>query len=300
MNPTLIASLIIFIGATAWGVYWIPVRTLEEAGLSGGWAVATFNLPAIAAAFVVPFFYARPSPQVMRFVALAGFFAGAGLACYAMGLVLTTVVRATLLFYLMPIWSTLLAIVFLGERTGAARWIALALGFAGLALTLGASPSDIVGNFGLGEAFGLVSGILWSCAAVMIRRIGETGEASAAVDVRLVLHQFFWTILVAGGAAMALGAPAPAAALVAEAMTPMVVIFSLMILASLYAIFWAVGRLSPGRSGLLMMSEVVVAVISASLLIPEEAMNAREWIGAALIVSAGVVEVFGGAPKAQS
>lgn len=300
MNPTLLASLIVFVGATAWGVYWIPVRTLEEAGLSSGWAVAAFNVPALAIAIFVPFFFARPRTETMRLIALAGVFAGFGFAFYAMGLILTSVVRATLLFYLTPVWSTLLAMAFLRERPGPARWLALALGFGGLGLTLGASPADIAGNFGLGETLGLLSGFAWACAAVVIRKIGESEGSSRAIDVRLVLHQFFWTIVVAAAMAALLGQETPTASFVAGAYTPGVIAFSVMILISLYAIFWAIGRLSPGRSGLLMMSEVVVAVISASVLLPEEAMNAREWLGAALIVSAGVVEVFGGGHAAQS
>ena len=112
--------------------------------------------------------------------------------------------------------------------------------------------------------------------------------------MRLVLHQFFWTIVVAAAMAALLGQATPTPGFIVDAYTLGVLAFSIMILLSLYAIFWAIGRLSPGRSGLLMMSEVVVAVISASILLPEEAMNAREWLGAALIVSAGVVEVFGG------
>lgn len=298
MRLTPIASLIIVIGASAWGVYWIPVRALEAAGVEGGWAVAAFNAPALVIALIIPFFFAKPPRATMRLIMLAGFFAGAGLAFYAMGLVFTTVVRTTLLFYLTPVWSTLLAMVVLSERPGKARWVALALGLTGLVLTLGASPGDIVGGFGLGEAFGLISGAFWAAAAVVIRKIGESGDGARGIDVRLVLHQYIWVVIIAAGAALATGGAAPTGDAVVAGLSVTVVAFSVFILASLYAIFWAVGRLSPGRSGLLMMSEVVVAVISASLLLPDEAMNAREWLGAALIVGAGVVEVFGSPKRA--
>ena len=61
---------------------------------------------------------------------------------------------------------------------------------------------------------------------------------------------------------------------------------------SLYAIFWASGKLFPGRVGVLMMTEVLVAVVSASLLL-DERIQLLEWIGVMLILSAGVLEVFG-------
>ena len=300
MNPTLLASLIIVIGASAWGVYWVPVREIEATGVVDGWAVVIFNIPALIIALIVPFFLGGVSARANRLIMIAGAMAGAGLAFYAMGLVLTTVVRATLLFYLTPIWSTVLAIFILGERPGVARWAALALGIAGLGLTLGASPADIASGFGSGEAVALFSGFVWAIAAVTIRKIGETEPPSRAIDARLVMHQFIWVIIFAALGSAALGHAAPTVAQSISAISPLVIGFSIFILISLYAIFWAVGRLSPGRSGLLMMSEVVVAVITASLLLPEEAMNAREWIGAALIVSAGVVEVAGGSQDQPS
>ncbi len=42
------------------------------------------------------------------------------------------------------------------------------------------------------------------------------------------------------------------------------------------------------------MSEVVVAVFSASILLPGEKMAVLQWIGAAAILAAGLVEVLFG------
>lgn len=294
MRISLLASIIIVIGASAWGVYWIPVREIEAAGIVSGYAVAVFNAPAFLMAVAVCLFFPRPEPGLARLIFLGGLCAGLGLTFYAMGLVLTTVVRATLLFYLTPIWSTLLAILILNERPGLSRWLALALALAGLTLTLGATPADIADGFGLGEALALISGLVWAGAAVAIRMIGETAPPARAIDVRLVAHMYLWIVIVAPLTAWATSAPTPSFGMAVSAITPLVLALSVVILVSLYAIFWAVGRLSPGRSGLLMMSEVVVAVITAAILLPEEAMNAREWIGAALIVGAGAVEVLGG------
>ena len=40
-----------------------------------------------------------------------------------------------------------------------------------------------------------------------------------------------------------------------------------------------------------MMSEVVVAVVSAALFLPRETLSIVEWAGVVLIICAGVVEV---------
>ena len=71
------------------------------------------------------------------------------------------------------------------------------------------------------------------------------------------------------------------------------IIGAAIMLITIYAIFAMIGRVSPGRSGLLMMTEVVVAVFSAAILIPAEALSFWEWIGAAMIIGAGVIEVTG-------
>ena len=42
------------------------------------------------------------------------------------------------------------------------------------------------------------------------------------------------------------------------------------------------------------MSEVIVAILSASILVPEETMVPMQWLGAVAIVMAGLVEVMFG------
>lgn len=281
--------------ACFWGLYWVPVRALEDLGATGLWAVVFFNIPAFILAAAV-YYWRRPDlGEAGRLVMLAGALAGLGLSFYAMGLVLTTVVRATLLFYLTPVWGTLIGIMLLGERPRITRWIALALGLGGLALTLGLSPADLSLNFGLGEALGLLSGLLWAAAAAVTRRLRD------APSVALVHFQFVATMVSAVAMALILGFAAPTAEGALRALTSWPMIPSVIIFASLYLIFWGIARMSPGRSGLLMMTEVVVAVFSAALFLPEEALSLFEWLGAGLIISAGVVEVaFGGDDEAAA
>jgi len=54
------------------------------------------------------------------------------LALFTIGLVLSSVVRVTLLFYLAPIWSTLIGSYWLKEEVTRGRWIAIAIGLLGL------------------------------------------------------------------------------------------------------------------------------------------------------------------------
>ena len=59
-----------------------------------------------------------------------------------------------------------------------------------------------------------------------------------------------------------------------------------------FLVLWAAQRMDPGRVGILLMTEVLVGSISAGLL-AGEAYGASEAIGTALIVTAGLVEVWG-------
>ena len=75
-------------------------------------------------------------------------------------------------------------------------------------------------------------------------------------------------------------------------------IWSVIILLPCFCIIFRISQiLFPGRVGILMMSEVVVAVISAKILLPEEPMLALQWIGATAIVMAGLVEILFGYSK---
>ncbi|MBQ65340.1 MAG: EamA family transporter, partial [Marinovum sp.] len=59
--------------------------------------------------------------------------------------------------------------------------------------------------------------------------------------------------------------------------------------------------LFPGRVGILMMSEVLVAIISASIFLPDEQMALLQWLGAAAIIASAFAEVsFSTEPRTES
>lgn len=57
------------------------------------------------------------------------------------------------------------------------------------------------------------------------------------------------------------------------------------------ALTWASARLEPARVGILLMAEVVVGVASAAV-IADEHLGGLELLGGALVVGAGVLEVW--------
>jgi len=120
------ALLIVFLSSAIWGVLWVPMRYAESFGISGLWVVTLFHLlPAIA---ILPFIArAYIADRRHRLVSLiAGGLMGIGFVLYGLGLVVASVTKTTVLFYLTPVWATLFAFVALSERVGLGRWLAIA------------------------------------------------------------------------------------------------------------------------------------------------------------------------------
>ena len=288
LNPpsTEAASVIMFISASLWGLYWMPLRYLEDLGMDGSWSVALLNVPAaIALLGLAAWQWGRHRPFVQKAI-LIGFFTGAGLALYGVSLVHSSVVRATLLFYLTPVWSTLIGVIWLCERATWQRWAAIAAGLTGLLLMMSGGGSV---PLNIGDAFAILSGMFWAVGASLIVRHSDVPVPG------MVAVQFVFTALIAillGVATATASWMPPPMPLLIEAGPTLLGISIILFLPAVCVIFWVQKFLFPGRAGLLMMSEALMAVVSASLLLPEEQMSLVAWIGAAMIVSACLIEVL--------
>ncbi|RMD61739.1 MAG: EamA family transporter, partial [Alphaproteobacteria bacterium] len=141
------------LSAVIWGLWWIPLRWLSAHGLDGAWAsLAVF---ASAAAVLAPFAWMRRA-RVRRAgwdFLLSGALFGVMLVLWNHAVLIGEVVRVVLLFYLAPVWATILAVGVLGERVGPWRIASVVFGLAGALVVLGLgaglpvphSPGDWLG-----------------------------------------------------------------------------------------------------------------------------------------------------------
>jgi drug/metabolite transporter (DMT)-like permease len=196
------------------------------------------------------------------------------------------------------VWSTLLARFVMGWPIPRLRLLAIATGVGGLALVLGADGGVPLPR-GLGDWLGLVSGLLWAVATLVIRTQPATPSRLSAFVFALGAC--------AGAAALAPLLepwPALAAAQLAPAFAWALGGGALWWGLSIAGLMWAAARLEPARVGILLMAEVLVGVVSAAL-IAGERLGPLELTGAALVVAAGVLEVWplrtppGAAPAQQ-
>ncbi|MEL7116473.1 MAG: DMT family transporter [Pseudomonadota bacterium] len=278
------ASFAVLIAAVIWGLYWVPLRYLEGQGLSGARSVILLNLPAALGAAAWALAAWRVERAHLAHSVQVGIAAGLGLGLFSLAVLETSVIRATLLFYLLPVWATILGFVFLGERAGLARWIAIAMGLAGLALLL--VGSDGVA-FNFGDFLALLSGMAWAVSGALLKRRG-----SVPVGTMLAVQFTFICLLALTLAPYLSPQPSFGATPLVQLLPIALGAAFLGILPAMLMIAWASQFLFPGRVGLLLMAEVAVAVITASLFLPDEVLAPLQWGAVVLIVGAALVELI--------
>ncbi len=279
------AKLACALAGVVWGLVWIPLRAMDQAGISGAWATATL--------YVWPLLLLLPLAawrwrRVLRGgvgLQVTGLVTGASLVLYADALIYTEVIRAMMLFYLTPVWSTLLARIFLNEPITRARWFALALGFAGILVIFGVE-TGFPWPRNLGDWMGLASGIVWAVAAVRMRGDNQ----NHAIEFTTV--QFGWGALLAVGIAflpLAGAGPAPGLERVAGALPWLLPVVLLLVIPGTFAALWGTPLLNPGIVGILFMTEISVGSVTAALWAGEP-FGTREIVGVLLISGAGLAE----------
>ena len=285
-GPTGIWPAVIVAAASgAWGLYWLPLRALHEAGIPLAWVPALLYAgPALLLALAA-MAVERSGPVLPT--ALTGLLAGIALAFYTDALLLTEVVRALIFFYLTPVWSTLLERMFLGIRVSVVRVISIVLGFTGIGIAVGVGSEDVLASINLGDLLALASGIAWAWATMRV----YVAEERAPV----ALSAWFLAFGALVGIALAmLGLGGGTEETVdwgrVPGLAPWFLAFSFLVVTpSVFAMLWGAGVLSPGLVGILLMTEISVGAVSAALWAGEP-VGTREWVGLTLITLAGVLE----------
>ena len=287
-------SLALALSAGVWGLYWYPLRTIEDTGMAGGWSVVVFNACPLIVLCPLLVLHFRKFVSVMGPTLLAAIMIGLAFTLYANGLLETTIVRATLLYYLTPVWSTLIGVIWLSEPLTRARIIAIGVAFLGLALLLSIGGESSRYPLNIGDLYSLLSGIFWAIGVATLNRWPNIPILPLATFIFLsttIISAFFAGVLHVD--------PLPDLGMIRSAL-PTAAFWSIFIFLPCFCIIFRVSQiLFPGRVGILTMSEVVVAIISATILVPEESMQLMQWVGAVAIILAGLIEVLFGYSKTE-
>jgi drug/metabolite transporter (DMT)-like permease len=259
------------------------LRGINEVGVHNLWAsVIWFTLPTILLLPVTAYRWQsimRGGMTLQITVILSGF----ALLCYSLAFLYTDVIRAIMLYYLTPVWSTLIAAVVLKEMITLQRIIAIILAFMGMLIMFGLGVNFPVPK-NLGDWMGLLAGIIWAIAIVRIRKY----EKLNGMD--LTIGFFFWGMIAAFIISLIIVpeyAPSwPQITSTLPWLMPFIIIF---LIPGAFTSLWGPKYVSPGLAGLLMMIEIPFGTISATIF-ADEIIGSKEMWGIVLITSAGLIE----------
>lgn len=285
MKTDTLAKLACAYSGLVWGLFWIPIRALSDAGIEGLWATLFFYAVPFVLCLPLLLIRWRPTLQGGLWLQVLGIVPALSLVLYSVSILYTDVVRATLLFYLTPLWSTLLARLFLGEPITPLRWLAMAIAILGM-LVIFHADSGIPLPERPGDWIALASGFLWSVASILLR----ADKGSDTLD--LLIQNFIWSAGIALALLIAFGpgldtSPPPGVYL--AQLTWLIPTILIVVMTGVYASMWGTPKLNPGLVGLLFMTEISVGAITAALW-SGDPFGWREVIGIILISSAGMLE----------
>ena len=283
----LIISIAVFFTSGLWGLYWIPQRALENGGLTGAWGTAAqYAIPLIVLTPYIIWKFIKGKRTGLH-LPLIGLFFGGGIACYANSFLLTDIMRVFILFYLMPIWTTIFEYIFFKQIPKWQRGVSLFLALLGLWIVFGKN-----GDFPLPENVGdwlaILGGLLCAAGAIKL-------EEAKSEDITSLLYSFFFygllvTLFTSLFFSDAFGSFPDLFSWIE--MLPLLLVLSILFfIPSNIVILWSPSRIGAGLFSILVLSEIIFGTVSAALLSNEE-FGWREGIGALLMFIAGFGEIF--------
>jgi drug/metabolite transporter (DMT)-like permease len=282
-------ALALVFNAFVWGVSWFPFRQIEAHGLHPVWATALiYAVITLAMGWLRR--HAWQPFATWPGLWLLGLAAGFTNVGFNWAVTQGDVVRVVLLFYLMPLWSVLLAWIFLGERPRPSALARVALALTGVAVVLKSPGTDWPVPASLPDWLGVAAGFCFAVTNILLRRLrAAPGESRA-------LAMFGGCALVAGLAAAAgttLGAiaPPPLQLPAAAGWAAWAALLGAGFVFANICLQYGAARLAASATAVIMLSEVLFASVS-SVALGAATLDARIWAGGALIVLAALWSSF--------
>ena len=273
--PNRYPVLSLIVGACLWGVVWYPMRLLDAGGLPGIWLTlilyATALLASLPRTYAAVGEFAR-CPWGLSLLMLA---AGWTNIAFVEAVLEGNILRVLLLFYLSPLWATLMGRVVLHERISRLALLSLLVAMGGALLMLWDPRLGAFLPQGRADWMALSSGFAFALSNVIVRKTQEVSIAAKALAV--------WAGVVVVAAAMiaAFALPAPQAAAPVFAGALALGLFG--ILAMTVLVQYGVTHMPVHRSAVIALVELVAGAISQQLL-TDEVVSMGEWVGGALII----------------
>jgi drug/metabolite transporter (DMT)-like permease len=279
MNARL-AVMVLFISSIGWGLTWLPIKTLSDMGLDSMHLI----LIAFASGAVVlsPWLYLqrhswKQNAGLMIMIGLAGGFAN---AAFQTAISHGDVIRVMILFYLLPVWSVLGGRFFLGEKIDLLRFISVLVCLSGAYLILDVWHTSWQGITWI-DVLAIGSGMGLATTNILFR-FSQTIPVMSKVTAMFIGCSL---IIVVSMQAFPTSATLPV-----NAAIPWAVLYGALWLTLItIGTQWAVTRIEAGRSAVIIVTELVVAVVSVAMISGAD-LKYYEIIGGVLVMCAAMLE----------
>jgi drug/metabolite transporter (DMT)-like permease len=279
MNPSL-PVIVLFISSVGWGLTWLPIKYLNVQGIEGPFLV----LIAFTAASLclLPVFLRQRQQWLphLNFVLLIALFGGFANLAFQVAIYHGDVIRVMILFYLLPVWSVLGGVLFLKESIDAKRIFTVIAALLGAFLILGGfalfqQPPGWIDLLAIGSGFAFAMNNLLFRATQTIPLTSKVTAMFAGCAILIGGFFLFGTNSVSTYSTGSLW---------------LTILYGIVWLTLItFGTQWGVTRIQAGRASIIIVMELVVAVISAAIIL-QQTMSLIEIVGGLLVVSAAIIE----------
>ncbi len=280
---SLLPVLSLLIAASLWGLFWYPLRLLEQHGMPEIWAtLAAYVSVTLLGVFIyrtrLSWFGRHPS-RLLLLALLSGWCN----VSFILAVVEGPLVRVILLFYLSPVWALILGRLFLGERPGRSSLLVFLFALTGAIIMLWDPGVGSPWPLSLNDWLAISSGLAFAAANVTVRAL-----ESVPVAVKTLAS---WGGAVAVSLIVILVLSLPLPSVTAGPWLASVLLGIGGIGVMTLAVVYGVSHVPVHRSAVLLLFEIVVVAVSGQLL-SDEPLIPREVIGGSLIVLASLAEAW--------
>ena len=282
------ASAALIYGALCWGVIWYPYRLLNDIGLSG---VQSSLLSYSLALLIGSMLFWRRFTYILQVPASAywlSLIAGWTNLAYVLAIIDGEVMRVMLLFYLSPLWTLLLARVWLHEPWHQPQLLAIALSLLGAVLMLTNGQWVWPLPQSTSDWLALSAGIGFSLTNVMTRF--STHLTIAAKGMLVWLGVFGLSLLVLFWQSGIAGMAFVTTSIFTSQMAITLLVIALLLVSATLLVQYGVTKIPAIQASVLFMTELIVAAVAAYFL-AHEIMSVMEMIGGCCIIAAGILSV---------
>lgn len=286
--------LLVLASALMWGLWWVPVRVCEALALPGVWPNFGINLGALIG-FAAIVLFSRPSSKLTYPALLGSVLIGMAVAFYGAALSLTDVARAVLLFYLAPAWSTLIEVMFLGQRWHWKRLPPLVLSFAGMIVVFRGEIAFDDGS--IGDLAALASGIAWSAGAALVFSAKSPGPEQERGTVPRLSLAVMMSAVVTSVLLLPLdwqGWPDPGGDAMSLAILLALGAGAIYLAPIIGITLWGAKRLLPATISFLLAAEILSGITSSAFFL-DEPFGWWEFTGTIMIVTSVIAHIVFGA-----